>query len=48
MFARIKWMPFGIKERIEECPTELDYWDMVKMLTNQRVWFDVDFPSEVL
>lgn len=46
MYARIKWMPFGLVNQVDECLTEKDYWDMVKMLTSQRVWFDVDFPGD--
>ena len=44
-FGRIKWMPFGITEQVEICKTEEEYWDMVKMLTSNKVWFDVDFPE---
>ena len=45
MYARIKWQPFGLTDKIEICKTEKDYYDMVKMLTDNRVWFDVDFPD---
>jgi hypothetical protein len=47
MFARIQWEAFGFIPKIEECQTKEDFMAMVEWLSTNKVWFDVDFPSEV-